>query len=200
MVGKGVLILIMSFLTYSCDGNVKMQTAEAYDSNTQLESRFALMVKEIEIGKAFSLDQLKRVNTFDDELKKLSSVECGGFFNKEENGDEEEIVYQYGNMTINIVGNQGVITQIIGINDSLHIKYNGLMFDNTFNPKSLNLEKFEVYENKATVSDNIIGIESTDIKATYDIMYSVRERSSDDLLYLYFLNNKLVAVTALVQC
>ena len=200
MVGKGAVILITSFLTYSCDGDVKMQTAEAYDSNTQLESRSALMVKEIEIGKDFSLDQLKRVNTFDDELKKLSSVECGGFFNEEENGDEEEIVYQYGNMTINIVGNQGVITQIIGINDSLHIKYNGLMFDNTFNPKSLNLEKFEVYENKATVSDNIIGIESTDIKATYDIMYSVRERNSDDLLYLYFLNNKLVAVTALVQC
>ncbi len=158
------------------------------------------MVKEIEIGKAFSLDQLKRVNTFDDELKKLSSVECGSFFNEEENGDEEEIVYQYGNMTIDIVGNQGVITQIIGISDGLHIKYNGLMFDNTFNPKSLNLEKFEVYENKATVSDNIIGIESTDIKATYDIMYSVRERSSDDLLYLYFLDSKLVAVTALGQC
>ena len=90
MVGKGVLILITSFLTYSCDGDVKMQTAEAYDSNTQLESRSALMVKEIEIGKAFSLDQLKRVNTFDDELKKLSSVECGGFFNEEENGDEEK--------------------------------------------------------------------------------------------------------------
>lgn len=200
MVGKGVLILITSFLTYSCDGDVKMQTAEAYDSNTQLESRSALMVKEIEIGKAFSLDQLKRVNTFDDELKKLSSVECGGFFNEEENGDEEEIVYQYGNMTIDIVGNQGVITQIIGIRDGLHIKYNGLLFNNTFNPKSLNLEKFEVHENKATVSDNIIGIESTDIKATYDTMYSVRERSSDDLLYLYFLDSKLVAVTALVQC
>ncbi len=104
-------------------------------------------------------------------------------------------------MTIDIVGNQGVITQIIGISDGLHIKYNGLMFDNTFNPKSLNLEKFEVYENKATVSDKYNrGIESTDIKATYDIMYSVRERSSDDLLYLYFLDSKLVAVTALVQC
>ena len=82
----------------------------------------------------------------------------------------------------------------------VHINYNGLWFDNTFDPETLNSRKFEVDKNKATISDNIIDIESTDIKATYDLMYSVREVSRDDLLYLYFLNHKLVAVKVLVQC
>ena len=201
MIDKYVLIFAMSFLICSCSTSINTPTAEASDSNIKIEKYSDANIREIEIGKSFSLDQIKSMTTFDGEFKKLSDVECGGFFTEEEIGESgEEAIYQYGNMEVDITDNQGAIMKIVGIPDGLRIKYNELLIDNNFSPKSLSLEKFEVHENKATVSDNSVGIESTDIKEAYDIMYSIREKTSDDLLYLSFLDNKLVAIRVLVQC
>ena len=201
MIYKCVFTFAMSFLICSCSTSINTPTAEASDSNIKIEKYSDANIREIEIGKSFSLDQIKSMTTFDGEFKKLSDVECGGFFTEEEIGESgEEAIYQYGNMEVDITDNQGAIMKIVGIPDGLRIKYNELLIDNNFNPKSLSLEKFEVHENKATISDNMVGIESTGIKTAYDIMYSVREKTSDDLLYLSFLDNKLVAIRVLVQC
>ena len=201
MIDKYVFIFAMSFLICSCSSGINTPNAEASDSNIKIEKYSDANTREIEIGKAFSLDQIKSMTTFDSEFKKMSDVECGGFFTEEEIGESgEEAIYQYGNMEVDITDNQGAIMKIVGIPDGLRIKYNELLIDNNFNPKSLSLEKFEVHENKATISDNMVGIESTGIKTAYDIMYSVHEKTSDDLLYLSFLDNKLVAIRVLVQC
>ena len=201
MIYKYVFLFAMSFLICSCSTGMNTPNAEASDSNIKIEKYSDANIREIEIGKSFSLDQIKSMTTFDGEFKKLSDVECGGFFTEEEIGESgEEAIYQYGNMEVDITDNQGAIMKIVGIPDGLRIKYNELLIDNNFSPKSLSLEKFEVHENKATVSDNSVGIESTDIKEAYDIMYSIREKTSDDLLYLSFLDNKLVAIRVLVQC
>ena len=201
MIYKCVFTFAISFLICSCSTGINTPNAEASDSNIKIEKYSDANIREIEIGKAFSLDQIKSMTTFDSEFKKMSDVECGGFFTEEEIGESgEEAIYQYGNMEVDITDNQGAIMKIVGIPDGLRIKYNELLIDNNFNPKSLSLEKFEVYKNKATVSDNTVGIESTGIKTAYDIMYSVREKTSDNLLYLSFLDNKLVAIRFLVQC
>ncbi|MBH0086741.1 hypothetical protein I6E84_10985 [Psychrobacter sp. SCQQ22] len=201
MIYKCVFTFAISFLICSCSTGINTPNAEASDSNIKIEKYSDANIREIEIGKAFSLDQIKSMTTFDGEFKKMSDVECGGFFTEEEIGESgEEAIYQYGNMEVDITDNQGAIMKIVGIPDGLRIKYNELLIDNNFNPKSLSLEKFEVYKNKATVSDNTVGIESTGIKTAYDIMYSVREKTSDNLLYLSFLDNKLVAIRFLVQC
>ncbi|SLJ85863.1 hypothetical protein [Psychrobacter sp. DAB_AL43B] len=193
VINKCTLMFAMSFLICSCSSDIT-----THDSDIQAEKSSAANTRLIEIGKAFSLEQIKSISTFDDEFKKLRDVECGGFFTEEESG--EEAFYQYGNMEVDITGNKGAITQVIGIPNGLHIKYNELLIDNNFNPKSLSLEQFEIHENKVMVSDNIVGIESTDIKTVYNMMYSIREKTSDDLLYLSFLDDKLVAIRVLVQC
>ena len=201
MIYKFVFTFAMSFLICSCSIGINTPTAEASDSTIKIEKYSDANIREVEIGKSFSLEKIKSMTTFDGEFKKMSDVECGGFFTEEEIGESgEEAIYQYGNMEVDITDNQGAIMKIVGIPDGLRIKYNELLIDNNFNPKSLSLEKFEFYKNKATVSDNTVGIESTGIKTAYDIMYSVREKTSDNLLYLSFLDNKLVAIRVLVQC
>lgn len=188
----------MFFLVCSCSSDITIQNTDTQYSDTQTQQVQTADTREIEIGRAFSLDQIKSISLFDSELNKLYDVECGDFFTVEDGG--EEAVYQYGNMTVDIKGDQGAIMRVIGIPDGLHIKYNELLIDNNFNPKSLSLKQFEIHENKATVSDNIVGIESTDIKTFYDTEYLIREKTSDELLYLSFLGNKLVAIRVLVQC
>ena len=201
MTYKCVFTFAMSFLICSCSTGINTPTAEASDSSIKIEKYSDANIREIEIGKSFSLDQIRSMTTFEGEFKKMSDVECGGFFTEEEIGESgEEAIYQYGNMEVDITDDQGAIMKIVGIPDGLHIKYNELLIDKNFNPKSLSLEKFEVDENEATVSDNTVGIESTDIKEAYDMMYSIHEKTSDDLLYLSFLDNKLVAIRVLVQC
>ena len=194
MVGKGILISAASLLICSC--NVK-----AFDGDIKIRKSSDINIREIEIGKALSLDQIKSMTTFEGEFEKLSDVECGGFFTEEEIGESgEEAIYRYDNMMIDITGDQGAIMQIIGIPNGVHAKYNDLLIDNNFNPNSLSIKRFEIHKNEATFSDRTVGIDSTGTKTVYDIMYSIREKTSDDLLYVYFLDNKLVAVKALVQC
>ena len=191
----------MSFLICSCSTGMNTPNAEASDSNIKIEKYSDANIREIEIGKSFSLEKIKSMTTFGGEFKNLQNVECGGFFTEEEIGESyDEAIYQYGNMEVDITGDQGAIMKIVGIPDGLHIRYHELLVDNNFNPKSLSLEKFEVDENEATVSDNTVGIESTDIKEAQDMMYSISEKTSDDILYLSFLDNKLVAIRVLVQC
>lgn len=162
------------------------------------EQPYNLNIKEIEMGKAFSLDQIANASILDDKFKKLYDVECGEFFSTKEGN--EEAVYKYGNMAVNVKGNQGAIMQIVKIPTNLKVKYDGLLIDKDFEFKKLSVERFEVNVYKATVSDNIIGIESTNIETVYDTQYSVRKKTSDDLLYVYFLDSKLVAIRVLVQC
>lgn len=90
--------------------------------------------------------------------------------------------------------------KIIGIPDSLNIKYKGLLIDNRFKLNKVSAEKFEVDEHKVTAPDNVVDIEAATTKVVYDTQYTIRERSSDDLLYLYYMNNKAVAAKVLIQC
>lgn len=198
MVHKGILILATSLLICSCSGDITIPDMSTLYSDMKTEQPSNLNIKEIEMGKAFSLDQIANVSILDDKFKKLYDVEYGEFFSIKEGN--EEAVYKYGNMAVNVKGNQGAIMQIVGIPANLKIKYDGLLIDNGFKPKKLSVEKFEVDVHKATALDNTIGIESTNIKTVYDTQYSIRERVSDDLLYVYFLDNKLVAIEVLIQC
>ena len=201
MIYKYVFLFAMSFLICSCSTGMNTPNAEASDSNIKIEKYSDANIREIEIGKSFSLDKIKSMTTFGGEFKKLYNVECGGFFTEEEIGESyDEAIYQYGNMEVDITGDQGAIMKIVGIPDGLHIRYHELLVDNNFNPKSLNLQQFEVDKYKATASDNTVSIKSTDIKTAYDTMYSIYEKTSDDILYLSFLDNKLVAIRVLVQC
>ena len=84
MIYKCVFIFAMSFLICSCSSGITTPDAEASDSNIKIEKHSDANIREIEIGKAFSLDQIKSMTTFDGEFKKISDVECGGFFTEEE--------------------------------------------------------------------------------------------------------------------
>ncbi|WP_198330039.1 hypothetical protein [Psychrobacter cibarius] len=201
MIYKYVFLFAMSFLICSCSTGMNTANAEASDSSIKIEKHSDANIREIEIGKSFSLKKIKSMTTFGGEFKKLYNVECGGFFTEEEVGESyDEAIYQYGNMEVDITGDQGAIMKIVGIPDGLHIRYHELLVDNNFNPKSLNLQQFEVDKYKATASDKTVSIKSTDIKTAYDTMYSIYEKTSDDILYLSFLDNKLVAIRVLVQC
>ena len=132
MINKYVFIFAISFLVCSCSRGITTSDAEASDSNIKIEKYSDANIREIELGKSFSLDQIKSTSTFDGEFKKLSDVECGGFFTEAEIGESgEEAIYQYGNMEVDITGDQGVIMKIVGIPDGLRIKYNELLIDNS---------------------------------------------------------------------
>lgn len=198
MVYKGFLILAISLLICSCSEDLTILDMSTLYNHTATEQPSNLNTKEIEMGKVLSLDQIKNISISSNNFKKLYEVECGEFFSIEKSN--EEAVYQYDNMTVNIAGDQGAIMQIVDIPANLKIKYNGLLIDNGFQPKKLSVEKFEVDVHKPTALDNITGIEFTDMKTVYDTMYSIRKRVSDDLLYVYFLDNKLVAIEVLIPC
>ena len=175
------------------DATAGAKTVTAY---AQAHSSSKSTIQQIEIGKSFSLEDINAITGADYKLTRLYTVECGSFFLE----DDEEIVYQYGPMAVNVAGGQAAIMKIIGIPDSLNIKYKGLLIDNRFKPNKLSAEKFEVDEYKVTAPDNVVDIETTTMNMVYDTQYTIRERSSDDLLYLYYMNNKAVAVQILIQC
>ena len=175
------------------------QPIEIQEIKAQSQKPPSIDIEEIKVGETSSLDDIKNIYNFNGELKKLSAVgECGGFLAKEEN--EEENIYQYRNMEINIMNDQAVISKVIGFPDNFKFNYKGLVVGNNFTPKDLDYDKFEIFEEELASSQEILSIESTDIKTSYDSSYSLRENNSDDLFYLYFLNERAVALEIIVQC
>lgn len=187
---------MLTLLMSACgDATAGAKTVTPYE-DAQAHSSAKSTIQTIEIGQSFRLKDINAITGADYKLTRLYTVECGSFFLEE----DEETVYQYGNMAVNIEGDQAAIMKIIGIPDSLNIKYKELLIDNRFKPHKLSAEKFEVDKYKVTAPDNVVDIEATSIKVVYDTQYSIREKSSDDLLYLYYMNNKAVAVQVLIQC
>ena len=187
---------MLTLLMSACgDATAGAKTVTPYE-DAQAHSSAKSTIQTIEIGKSFSLNDINAITGADYKLTRLYTVECGSFFLEE----DEETVYQYGNMAVNIAGDQAAIMKIIGIPDSLNIKYKELLIDNRFKPHKLSAEKFEVDKYKVTAPDNVVDIEATTTKVVYDTQYTIREKSSDDLLYLYYMNNKAVAVQVLIQC
>lgn len=168
--------------------------------NTELQSQQKpLIIKEVKVGEIISLDSIKSISSFEDNLKEISFIEdCGGFLAQEES--EHESIFQYGNMAVNVMDDQAVISKVIGFPDNFKFNYKGLVVDGNFTPKDLNYDDFEVFKTELNSSQEIIGIESTGIETVYDTFFSIRENDSDDLFYLYFLNNKAVALSVIVQC
>ncbi|WP_367104110.1 hypothetical protein [uncultured Psychrobacter sp.] len=157
------------------------------------------ITNEVKVGEIISLDSIKSISSFENELKEISVVEdCGGFLAQEES--EYESILQYGNMAVNVMDDQAVVSKVIGFPDNFKFNYKGLVVDSNFTSKDLNYDDFEIFKNELNSSQEIIGIEFTDIETVYDTLFSLRANNSDDLFYLYFLNNKAVALEIIIQC
>ena len=157
------------------------------------------IINEVKVGEIISLDSIKSISSFENELKEISVVEdCGGFLAQEES--EYESILQYGNMAVNVMDDQAVVSKVIGFPDNFKFNYKGLVVDSNFTSKDLNYDDFEIFKNEINSSQDIIGIEFTDIETVYDTLFSLRENNSDDLFYLYFLDEKAVALEIIVQC
>lgn len=157
------------------------------------------IIKEVEVGEIVSLASIKSIFSFENKLKEISIVEdCGGFLAQEES--EYESIFQYGNMAVNVMDDQAVVSKVVGFPDNFKFNYKGLVVDSNFMPNDLDYDDFEVFENELNSSQEIIGIEFTDIETVYDTLFSLRVNNSDDLFYLYFLNNKAVALEIIIQC
>lgn len=157
------------------------------------------ITNEVKVGEIISLDSIKSISSFENELKEISVVEdCGGFLAQEES--EYESILQYGNMAVNVMNDQAVVSKVIGFPDNFKFNYKGLVVDSNFTSKDLNYDDFEIFKNELNSSQEIIGIEFTDIETVYDTLFSLRENNSDDLFYLYFLDEKAVALEIVVQC
>lgn len=103
-------------------------------------------------------------------------------------------------MVVNVMDEQAVVSKVIGFPDDFKFNYKGLIVDSKFTPKDLDHGSFEVFRNKLNSPQEIIGIKFTDIETVYDTLFSLRKNNSDDLFYLYFSNNKAVALELIVQC
>ena len=157
------------------------------------------IINEVKVGEIISLDSIKSISSFENELKEISVVEdCGGFLAQEES--EYESILQYGNMAVNVMDDQAVVSKVIGFPDNFKFNYKGLVVDSNFTSKDLNYDDFEIFKNELNSSQDIIGIEFTDIETVYDTLFSLRANNSDDLFYLYFLDEKAVALEIIVQC
>lgn len=157
------------------------------------------IIKEVKVGEIISLDSISSISSFENKPREISVVEdCGGFLAQEES--EYESIFQYGNMAVNVMDDQAVISKVIEFPDNFKFNYKGLVVDGNFTPKDLNYDNFEVFKTELNSSQEIIGIEFTDIETVYDTFFSIREKDSEDLFYLYFLNNKAVALRVIVQC
>lgn len=157
------------------------------------------IIREVKVGEIISLDSISSISSFENKPREISVVgDCGGFLAQEES--EYESIFQYGNMAVNVMDDQAVISKVIEFPDNFKYNYKGLVVDDNFTPKDLNYDDFEVFKTELNSSQEIIGIESTGIETVYDTFFSVRENDSDDLFYLYFLNNKAVALELIVQC
>ena len=145
------------------------------------------------------MDSIKSISSFENELKEISVVEdCGGFLAQEES--EYENILQYGNMAVNVMDDQAVVSKVIGFPDNFKFNYKGLVVDSNFTSKDLNYDDFDIFKNELDSSQEIIGIEFTDIETVYDTLFSLRGNNSDDLFYLYFLDEKAIALEIIVQC
>lgn len=181
------------------DDEVRIQQ-HTNTQNTKLQNQQKPpIIKEVTVGEITSLDSIKSISSFKNELKEISTVgDCGGFLAQE--GNEDESIFQYENMAINVMDDQAVVSKVIGFPDNFKFNYKGLIVDQNFTPEDLDYDNFEVFGNELNSSQEMIGIEFTDIETVYDTLFSLRENSSDDLFYLYFLNNKAVALEVVVQC
>jgi len=174
------------------------QYTKTQDTKLQNQQKPSI-IKEVKVGEIISLDSISSISSFENKPREISVVgDCGGFLAQEES--EYESIFQYGNMAVNVMDDQAVISKVIEFSDNFKYNYKGLVVDGNFTPKDLNYDDFEVFKTELNSSQEIIGIESTGIETVYDTFFSVRENDSDDLFYLYFLNNKAVALELIVQC
>ena len=92
--------VMLTLLMSACgDATAGAKTVTAY-ADAQAHSSSKSTIQQIEIGQSFSLKDINAITGADHKLTKLYTVECGSFFLE----DDEEIVYQYGNMAFNIAG------------------------------------------------------------------------------------------------
>lgn len=157
------------------------------------------IIKEVKVGEIISLDSISSISSFENKPREISVVgDCGGFLAQEES--EYESIFQYGNMAVNVMDDQAVISKVIEFPDNFKFNYKGLVVDGNFTPKDLNYDDFEVFKTELNSSKEIIGIKFTNIETVCDTLFSLRKNNSDDLFYLYFLNNKAVALELITQC
>lgn len=217
--------IFITILTSACNNNATTQNPDIQTTKIQAEKHFQdaqgdeariqqhtktqdtelqnqqkpTVIKEVKVGEIISLDSIKSISSFENELKEISVVgDCGGFLAQEENDNER--IFQYENMVVNVMDDQAVVSKVIGFTNDFKFNYKGLVVDSNFTPKDLNYNDFEVLENELDSSQDTIGVQFTDIETVYDTLFSLRANNSDDLFYLYFLNNKAVALEIIIQC
>ena len=81
------------------DATAGAKTVTPYE-DAQAHSSAKSTIQTIEIGQSFRLKDINAITGADYKLTRLYTVECGSFFLEE----DEETVYQYGNMAFNIAG------------------------------------------------------------------------------------------------
>jgi len=133
------------------------QPIENQEIKTQSQEQPSIDIEEIKVGEIISLDSLKSISSFENKPKEISVVgDCGGFLAQEES--EYESIFQYGNMAVNVMGDQAVVSQVIGFPDNFKFNYKGLVVDGNFTPKDLNYEDFEVLKNESNFPQGVVGI------------------------------------------
>lgn len=129
---------------------------------------------------------------------KISEVgDCGGFFSENE-GDIENILL-LGNMGINAMDNKAIITSVVNIPDNFKIIYNNFIINNNFKMENLPPKKYEIFLEK-NKSNQYFSVNGSEEKVLYNIVYIIREKDNDDLIYAYYLDKKLVALNLSSPC
>ena len=76
------------------------------------------IIKEVKVGEIISLDSISSISSFENKPREISVVgDCGGFLAQEES--EYESIFQYGNMAVNVMDDQAVISKVIEFPDKI---------------------------------------------------------------------------------
>lgn len=159
-------------------------TACFNDAQTSLNinsSALAIQKQDVYLGKIIHMKNLLDMQRSSVRLERISEVECGGFF------DDEEIIYRFGDFLINKKQGRATVSAIVDNIAHYRIHYGDLIIDHAFNVNKIDKRKYEV-------------VNSNGSSEKYSHIYFIRERKSDDLLVLHYIDNKLIKVENKGQC
>lgn len=137
--------------------------------------------QDVYLGTIMHMENIMDMQEHNTRLTKIFKVECGGFF------DEGENVYRFGDFLVNATQSKATISAIIDNISHYRIHYGDLIINNHFNINKIDRQKYEVLNNNNSLEK-------------YSDIYFIREIKSDELLVLYYINNKLIKVENKVQC
>lgn len=177
-------ILIVAFSLFAITPSLQAKTTQA----TPLK---------IELGKVYPINYAKvleqKLNA--KRVNDKQSIECGAFLDEQEN----EHIATLKNLELRVSDKHVAVSTVIGF-DNIEVTNDIFRFNKNFKPSDVKSNRYEIFREKANPNKDFVTLENSTIKQPYDLVFLIREKTSDDLGNIFFLNDKLVAVKYVVQC